>query len=196
MAWAGFVEAYSPVILRTCRAVARDHDITMDAYTFVLGALQEENHRRLRAYEPDGRTRFETWLLVVTRRLTLDYIRQRYGRPRSEDEARRAEHARRRQLEDLVATEIAPDDLPSDDASPDAGIRRSQLIHALREELSRLPAHDRLLLMMRFLDERPVRDIAAALKYATVFHVYRRLSAVLATVREALQRRGVEDPTP
>src|SRR5690348_12605324 len=67
-AWAEFVAAHSRVVLHTCRALTHDYDAAMDAYTFVLGALREDDHRRLRAYVPDEKTPFTTWLIVVTRR--------------------------------------------------------------------------------------------------------------------------------
>jgi RNA polymerase sigma factor (sigma-70 family) len=196
-AWAEFVAAHSALLLHTCRTVVRDHDAAMDAYAYVLEALREDCYRRLRAYTPDPRTRFTTWLVVVARRLVLDFHRRRYGRPRSEDELRRAERAARRRLEDLVAAEIEPDQLTTSPAnSPDAALRRRELADALRAALDELPPPDRLLLALRFEDERSAREIAGALGLPTVFHVYRRLGAVLGELRGALARRGVEEPEP
>ena len=195
--WADFVAAYSDVLVRTCRMIARDHDAAMDAYAQVLAALREDDCRRLRAYTPRPGTQFTTWLAVVARRLMLDYYRHRTGRPRSIDAARRAEHATRRRLEDLVAVELDPDSLTTaTDMSPEAQIRLTERREALRESLEALDAQDRLLLALRFEDERSIRDIAAMLRLPTVFHVYRRVNAVLATLRESLARRGVTDPEP
>ena len=169
----------------------------MDGYAYVLEALREDCYRRLRAYAPDPRTRFTTWLVVVTRRLLLDYHRRRYGRPRSEDDTRRAEHAARRRLEDLVASEVDPDLVAgSATDSPDADVRRRELVEALRRALDELNPADRLLLALRFEDARPVREIARMVGFPTVFHVYRRLDAVLAALKRALARRGVSDPEP
>lgn len=196
-AWAAFVEAHSDVVLHTCRTVSRDHDVAMDAYAFVLQALNEDDCRRLRAYVPDGRTKFTTWLLVVTRRLALDYIRQRYGRSRSTDHTRRGEQAARRRLEDLLAEEIEPDQLPGAASNaPDAAIRREELASALRDAVDGLSPQERLLLELRFTDERPIRDIARTLHFPSVFHVYRRLGTVLTHLRVALARRGVEEVEP
>jgi RNA polymerase sigma factor (sigma-70 family) len=184
-------------VLRTCKAVARDHDAAMDAYAYVLEALREDDCRRLRAYAPDGTTKFTTWLMVVTRRLTLDHLRQRYGRSRSDDESRRGDHSGRRRLEDLLAEAIEPDELPATSAgSPDARIRRTELTAALRAAVDRLAPDERFLLALRFSDERPVRDIARTLRLPSVFHVYRRLATLLARLRAELARRGVEGPEP
>lgn len=196
-AWTNFVADHSRVLLHVCRTLARDSDAAMDAYAFVLAALRDDGCRRLRAYVPDGRTRFTTWLVVVARRLVRDHQRQRYGRPRSEDEQRVAEHAVRRRIEDLVVTEIDPDLLTSPaDTGPDAAIRRQELTTALCQALGELEPSDRLLLTLRFEDQRPVREIARLLGMPTVFHVYRRQGVVLAALRRALARRGVEEPEP
>lgn len=195
-AWAEFVAAHSGVVLHTCRALTREYDAAMDAYTFVLGALREHDHRRLRAYVPDGKTPFTTWLIVVTRRLVLDHFRQRYGRPRSPDATRREEHATRRRLEDLLATEIEPDQLEGAYPATDTAIRREQLTRALQCALARLEPEERLLVTLRFVDERPVRDIARVLNFRSVFHVYRRIDAVLRMLRMSLIRTGVEDAEP
>jgi len=195
-AWADFIAAHSALVLHVCRSTARDHDAAMDAYALVLEALREDGCRRLRAYVPDGKTKFTTWLVVVTRRLVLDYFRQRYGRSRSEDPAHRDEQATRRRLEDLVAEEIEPDQLESASNSPDRAVRRVELTDALRRAIQDLDPADRLLLALRFGDDRPIRDIARALGFPSVFHVYRRLGGVLSTLRLELARRGVEGPEP
>jgi len=168
----------------------------MDAYTSVLDALRADRCRRLRDYTPVPGARFTTWLVVVARRLCLDHVRRRYGRPQSDDPARRDEHAVRRRLENLVAAEIDPEMLTTDAAAPDQALRNSELAAALRDALADLEPLDRLLLALRFEDDRPVREIATALQLPSVFHVYRRLAAVLAIVREALERRGVREAEP
>jgi RNA polymerase sigma factor (sigma-70 family) len=196
-AWSEFLAAYSETLLHTCRAVARDPDAAMDAYAFALEALREDGCRRLRAYAPEPEIKFSSWLVVVTRRLVLDYFRQRYGRSRSEEEDRQQEHRARRRLEDLVADEIEPDRLigQSYDAA-DAGIRRQQLQLALARALEQLEASDRLLLTLRFEDDRPVREIAQTLGFPSVFHIYRRLGRVLSELRHALESRGVDAAEP
>lgn len=196
-AWTEFVAAYTGLLLHTCHSVARDHDGAMDGYVWVLEALREHDYRRLRAYIPVAGVSFTTWLVVVTRRSLLDQRRQRYGRSRSEDETRRAEHDARRRLEDLVIAELDVDRVTTSDADgPDLEIRRRELTDALRRSLDELPAAVRLLLALRFEDGRSVREIAAMLGLPTVFHVYRQLNAALSVLRQALLRQGVEEPNP
>ncbi len=196
-AWAKFLTAYSGLLLHTCRTVVRDRNAAMDGYAHVVEKLREDSYRRLRAYTPHLTTRFTTWLVVVARRLLLDYQRHRYGRTRSDDGARREEHTARRRLEDLVATEIDPEQIASSSSSsPDLDLRREELTRALRQALDELEPSDRLLLALRFEDERPVREIAAMMNLPTVFHVYRRVGAALSELKRALARRGVVEAEP
>ena len=196
-AWGNFLASHSRLLLHTCRTVVRDHDAAMDGYAHVVEKLREESYRRLRGYTPHLTTRFTTWLVVVTRRLLLDYQRHRYGRPRSDNGMRRDESAVRRRLEDLVATEIDPEQLATASSnSPDHALRRHELTRALHQALDELAPSDRLLLALRFEDDRPVREIAATMKLPTVFHVYRRVGAALSELKRALARRGVMEPEP
>src|SRR5262245_56038816 len=79
-AWSRFVPRFSPLLLHTARTAAREHDRAMDAYVYVLEQLREDDGRRLRQYLEDSRAQFTTWLVIVARRLCVDFLRQRYGR--------------------------------------------------------------------------------------------------------------------
>lgn len=169
----------------------------MDAYAFALEALREDKCRRLSAYVPEPNTRFTSWLIVVVRRLVLDYLRARYGRSRSESRAYQDAQITRRRLEDLVGEQIDPDELISESSiDADFAVRRRELRDALRRAIDELDPSDRLILALRFEDERSVREIARIVGLPSVFHVYRRLSNALSLVRGALARRGVEDGEP
>ena len=133
----------------------------------------------------------------MTRRLLLDHFRSRHGRARSNDETHRAAQESRRRLEDLVAAELDPETAPASESSnPDTSLRHRELTDALTGAIAALDPADRLLIALRFEDDRPVRDIASALGLPTVFHVYRRLGSVLAALRRALTERGVDAPDP
>ena len=168
----------------------------MDAYVFVLERLRENDRQRLNAWRDDGKSRFEVWLVVVVRRLALDFVRQRYGRSRSEDPQQQEESRARRRLEDLVASDVDPDQLEDATRSPDSRVRQAQLIAAVQAALARLSTTDRLLLTLLYVDQRSVREIATTLRLPSVFHVYRRRDALLATLRSDLGRRGIEDAEP
>ena len=57
----------------------------------------------------------------------------------------------------------------------------------------RHPLRPRLLLKLRFEDELPAREIATLMHLPTVFHAYRRLNALLASLRRTLEDAGVDD---
>jgi RNA polymerase sigma factor (sigma-70 family) len=187
-AWAAFVTAHSRLLLHTARSVNQNHDAAMDGYAFVLEALRADDYRRLREYKPDGRTKFTTWLVVVARRLCLDLLRRRYGRTDSEPQ-RKA----RRSLTDLV-THADPDALPAPAAGP--SLEGMELTDALNAATSRLSSDDRVLLKLRFEDELSASEISRLLGFPTPFHVYRRLNALLAQLRNALRQRGIDEAQP
>ena len=195
-AWSRFVARFSPLLLHTARAVARDHDRAMDAYTHLLEQLPQDDNRRLKQYLEDAGAQFTTWLVIVARRLCIDYLRQRYGRAPATP-SKVADHAMRRRLEDLVGVEIGElTGLTEPGAGPDEKLRRRDLDSALRTCLAQLsPAH-RLLLTLRFEDDLPVREIAKLLRYPTPFHVYRTLNTLLAGLRRRLAAAGVAEAEP
>jgi RNA polymerase sigma factor (sigma-70 family) len=178
--------------------LGRDYDATMDAYAYLLEQIRREDFRRLRGYVADGRTKFTTWLVVVARRVCLDHLRQRYGRPQESVTPDREAHAARRRLVDLLAEELDVSGVADATAAgnPETQLRANELSRALAGALAGLEPRDRLLLKLRFEDGLPAREIAHVMGFTTQFHVYRRLNAVLEQVRAALRGRGVQDSEP
>jgi RNA polymerase sigma factor (sigma-70 family) len=192
-AWEEFVAEYSKLLLHVARAGAASHDQTMDRYSYVLEQLRSEDCRRLRGYLADGRGKFTTWLVVVVRRLCADEARRRYGRSSAPAE----NHKQRRELADLLASDIDVNLLPDESSSlPDEPMREAELAEALASALDQLDPGDRLLLRLRFQDEVPAAEIARILSLPTVFHVYRRLNALYERLRFSLREAGVEDARP
>lgn len=198
-AWTDFVAEYSRLLLYVARHVTADHDAAMDAYAFVLEKLREDDLRRLRGYAADGRGKFTTWLVVVSRRLCLDFHRHRYGRAAHPDGAGDADDTRaaRRRLVDLALSRV-DDDLASlpGDADPEGELRRRELERALDIAVSELPAPDRLLLTLRFHDGLSGAEIASLLPFPSTFHVYRRINHLLGGLRRRLLRLGVQSSAP
>lgn len=196
-AWEQFVRVHSRLLLYAARSLGRDHDDSMDRYTFVLERLRAEDFHRLRTYASDGRTRFTTWLLVVTRRLCLDHYRQRYGRTNPDsaaDNLSSRDRAVRRRLADSIVEPIDPE-LLDDRTRPraDLELESSQVQAQLNGALEALTPRDRLLLKLRFEDDLSAREIAGVIGFATPFHVYRRLNALLAGLRATLHKSGVDE---
>ena len=197
-AWRAFVAEYSRLLLYVARRNTPDYDASMDAYTFVLEKLGEHELRRLRSYVADGRGKFTTWLVVVTRRLCLDYHRHRYGRATSADPDRHDdERAARRRLVDLTLSKDE-DALAARESGDDQDVdlRRAELQLALDQAMNELPGPDRLLLALRFNDGMSAAEIASLLHYASPFHVYRRINQLLAELRRRLVGRGVQSSAP
>ena len=191
-AWREFVAEYSRLILHVARARGGDRDAVMDRYAFVLDALRRDDAARLRTFASDGRGRFTTWLVAVVRRLCIDEHRHRYGRAQGDGDGE--SRARRRELVDLVGSDVELDALADADPGPDERLQRDELRLALGRALARLDVTDRLVLRLRYEDGLSVPEIARVTGAATPFHVYRRLDRLLRSLREALEASGIELP--
>ena len=193
-AWAQFVKLHHRTLLHVCQLRARDYDATMDAYAWALERLRESDCRRLRAFAADGRSTFTTWLVVVAKRLCIDFARQRYGRAdaRRSDDGEKARE--RRRLVDLAAEELDLGSIPDpSERTPESDFDAATLRETLREIIAALSPQDRLLLALRFEDGLTAERIAPVLNMPSVFHVYRRLSHVLAGLRERLENTQVSN---
>lgn len=197
-AWDAFLEAYSRLLLHTARSTAKDREAAMDAYAHVLDKLREDDFRRLRAYKEGGRAKFTTWLVVVARRLVLDYRRSQYGRDRgAESEGSKERLDTRRRLADLISETADVDEIgDSGTGDPGRALRADQRRRALAEALGELEPQDQLLLNLRFVDDLPGREIADIMGLPSPFHAYRRLKAVLLSLRTGLESRGIDDAEP
>lgn len=150
----------------------------------VMARLREDDHARLRAYAAARRERpgmvFLAWLLVVTKRVAIDYLR-------AHDEyidRRREEHASRpgawRVLDTLIADSRSPGARPS----ITAGVAARELLAGARE----LPAAQQQALAA-WLAGHDFDAIAAAQALASGKHAERLVRAAL----EALRRRYREE---
>ena len=74
-----------------------------------------------------------------------------------------------------------------------ARLEREETRTALLAATSELDPDDRLLLVLRFADDRSAREIAEVVGLPSPFHVYRRLNAILARLRVALAEAGIEE---
>lgn len=84
-AWTEFIERYHRLIDATIRRSLPEHDDALDAVAHACEQLSSGDLARLRKFSErsiDG-AKFTTWLVVVVRNLTLDFIRERDGRPRA-----------------------------------------------------------------------------------------------------------------
>lgn len=198
LAWDRFLDSYSRLLLHTARSTVKNRDAAMDAYTYILGKLREDDFGRLRIYSAEGRAKFSTWLVIVSRRLVLDQRRSRYGRDRGTDSQASQERLEaRRRLADLIS-DVPDIDLVPSVESADHGrtMRLAELRKALAEVLAGLEPRDQLLLSLRFVDGLPGREIADLMGLPTPFHAYRRLNSVLAQLRQELEARGIDEAEP
>jgi RNA polymerase sigma factor (sigma-70 family) len=194
-AWDAFAKEFTRLLIHVARSTSTDHDEAMDAYASLLEKFREDRCRRLRAYSLDPRSKFTTWLVVVSRRICLDHYRVRFGRVRDEHSAsERDRRDLRRKLTRLSGGSEPMESLPDEvSASPVTELERAEISGELQAMRAALAPPDRLLLALRFDDGLSASEIAVVLGYPSPFHVYRRLNAILADMKARLKSRGYEN---
>jgi RNA polymerase sigma factor (sigma-70 family) len=83
-AWRRFIDDYRRLLFSVIRRFARDPDEAMDLFAHLCEQLRADEMSRLRHFRDDagGSASFSTWLVVVGRRLIIDWYRKRDGRIR------------------------------------------------------------------------------------------------------------------
>ena len=196
--WSSFLARHNRLLLKVAHTVAPTREDAMDAYAAVLEQLREHDGRRLRTYQADGRSKFTTWLVVVARRICIDFLRRKYGRllPQTR-RARAAARSSRLALSELLGAQLEVSSLADESAvSPEDAIRSDELRARLEAAIRELTHDERLLLKLRFEDDLSASAIAKLIGSPTPFHVYRKLNALLAALRARLAKVGVVSAEP
>ena len=195
-AWSAFVNGASKLLLRTAHSMGGGYDAAMGRYTFILEQLRRDDFRKLRGFEPAGAGKLSTWLVVVARRLCLDYERQRYGRLRSDDTMEQEVHARRRRLADLTVEEVDVECVavdPADNAL--SKLCNAELQSSVDHALAQFTPDDQLLIKLRYADALSASAIARIMNFPSPFHVYGRSARLLKSLRQVLAEQGFDNST-
>ena len=197
-AWETFLRSYSPLLLHAARYGAESYDDGMDAYAYVLDKLRADDFRRLRAFRPDSRARFSTWLVLVARRICVDWRRERYGRPSGAEAPVEASlrEVRRRLVDLTTATLDLATVIDTTAVDAEQQLRREELHALVHEAIAELDPRDQLLLTLRFVEGLSARDIDAIQRWGSPTLVYRRVEQLKTMLRRQLARRGVDTPVP
>ncbi len=170
-AWRQLLEVCSPTLRSFARttllalgAKADEADVE-DVCSVVLESLVAEDFRVLRSFR--WQCSFETWLRLLVRTAAVRSVRRK-----------------------TVAREDVP--LQQPEGLPLDLLLRGEARALVREEVDRLPARDRKVLRMFFVDGKSYRDIAGSLKLpmGTVATLLARTRVAL---RERLRKRGLEE---
>ncbi len=81
-AWDSFASRYRPLMLATIRRLIPDRDDVMDVYAESCAALTANSFARLRRYSSHSASgaSVSTWLVIVVRNVTVDWLRKTHGR--------------------------------------------------------------------------------------------------------------------
>ena len=178
-AWRYMIRQYGALVSHASRSTLHrvlksvDPNQVDEAAQSVWASLCEDRCRRLRSFA--GQSSLSTWLTVLATRRTLDFIR-------TEMRKGSLKHVRL-ETEDADLLDELRD--PSDPSDPSDRLTRDDL-ELVHEAMGRLPADDRLILKMYYLDGLSYRTIAAILRVAPntvssyLFRAREKLKAILA----------------
>lgn len=169
-AWNLFAERYRRLMLATIRRLVTDHDDVMDVFSTVCESLSANDSARLRSYTQHSghRASVATWLVVVVRNRTIDWLRQ---------------HDARRQHDVPLPETIA-------DSSPDA-VESRELVRNMADALASQPPDVRLAVELFVIDGVSAGDVARAVGWPNAKAVYNRVYRALDSLRDELKRRGI-----
>ncbi len=168
-----FVERYQGLILGLARGrLGLDADDANELMQATFERLWEDQCRALRAWRGQGR--FTTYLTVIV--LRLGYKIRRGPAPTSDADP---------------SDEKVPGTQPGDDQDPAAEALRRERRRLVRTALATLSPRDRLLLALRFFDERAPTEIAALLG-RTPGATRKAVHDALARLRRVLRRDRAE----
>jgi RNA polymerase sigma factor (sigma-70 family) len=163
-AFTTLVRRHEPSVLRVCTEVLGDSDRARDASQATFQALAR------RAGSLDGRSALNGWLSTVAFHVALRC---------------RAADVRRRQLERSAAARVTD----GVEVDPAVDLEREEMRAVIGEELDRLPAKYRVVLIRHYLDGRTHEEVARELGLPRG-SVARRLADALNRLRDRLVARG------
>ncbi|MBI4563683.1 MAG: sigma-70 family RNA polymerase sigma factor [Planctomycetes bacterium] len=173
-AWRFLIRQYGALIAHAARTTLQrvlkmaDPNQVEDVTQAIWTSLCEDGCRRLRSFE--GQSALSTWLTVLSTRRTLDYIR-------TEMRKGYLKHVRLETEDADLMSELR------DPAEPTERFTQEDL-SLLYEAMDRLPANERIILKMYYLDGLSYRTIAAILHVAP-----NTVSSYLFRAREHLKQR-------
>lgn len=134
-----FVERYRGVVLGLARGRLGIHgESAEELWHDTLAKLWQDDHKALRAWRGQGR--FSTYLTVIVTHLA-SRRRQRLARLTEE------------------SLETLPEEPTEATPRADEALMQDEAQHAVRRAMSGLSARDRLLIALRYADERTPKDI-------------------------------------
>lgn len=83
-AWEEFIETFRKLITATIRHLITGEDAVTEAFTHVCATLSADGMARVRAFDDrvQHTAKFSSWLVVVVRNQTIDWLRGQHGRRR------------------------------------------------------------------------------------------------------------------
>ena len=166
--WQRFILDYSVFIYSAAVRYTSDEDEKTTAYLQILEKLRENDFEKLRRFA--FQSSLSTWLTAVSRNMTIDFLRSKYGRDF--------------RLKKIKLIPLADFDGPADpdpDRQPEAAYQnreregiREKLLAELETTLKELEAREALLIKLVYFKGLKIRDAGQILKIGPAYKFLQR----------------------
>jgi len=172
-AWDAFVQQYSNLVYHTIRKTLvsysnppRDDDIE-ELFQEFFAALLKESCKNLSRFRGDRGCTLASWLVLLARRLTIDYLRRQ-----------------------PVPTVELTETIASHEADAGEALIRQEEENFLSRALEGLEPRDRLIINLFYQQSLSPEEIAGILK-VSVGTFYTQKSRAVAKLRDSLKKSGL-----
>lgn len=177
-AWDLFINRYRRLIIATIRRLITDDDDVMDVFASTCQALVADDFARLKRYSETKGATVSTWLVIVVRNQTIDWLRKRDGRrPKDGGNEPRAWQKPPKVVEPITS-----------ERDPAEALESSERLEAL---LADQPADLRLAILLFVVEKMPAAQVAQTVGWPDAKSVYNRVPRALAVLRAELERQGI-----
>ena len=166
--WQQFILDYSVFIYSAAVRYTIDEDEKTTVYLQILEKLRENDFEKLRRFA--FQSSLSTWLTAVSRNMTIDFLRSKYGRDF--------------RLKKIKLIPLADFDGPADptpDRQPEAAYRnrereriQEKILAELKTTLKDLEAREALLIQLVYFKGLRIRDAGQALKIGPAYKFLQR----------------------
>lgn len=180
--WQKFVLKYANVIYRAIGKYCDDYDEKMAVFLHILEKLREDRFFRLSHFE--FQAQLSTWLMVVSRHLTLDFLRAKYGRDFSLKKIRVVSYDAAPSFLKHLADTVTPEHEMANEEQRQA---REKLEQALQRALQNLSAQESLAIQLVYFKGLKIK---AAGKLLEVRSIYKFIARALEKIRNEMESKS------
>jgi RNA polymerase sigma factor (sigma-70 family) len=179
MSWQTFVIKYSNYIYKAIVKYIDDYDEKMNVYLEVLEKLKKNQFEKLKNFR--FRSRLSTWLTVVTRNITIDYLRSTYGRDFRLKQITTLSYDTHQHIMNKLSDQKNPE---TEMIQKKSELSRAEFLGQLEKIIRDLDPKESLLIKLVYFKGIKIKDAGDMLNIPSV---YKSLSRIIKKIRNRVQ---------